>query len=286
MKKLLQQICMIAGVIIATGCSTVDMNNANKPSATYQATSYTAEDKSNLENLRYLTKATPARIQIQVIGDTKVELVTRAVEGAIANAGYEVIADSQHTGQNDNPYLTVSLRNTLKEPDKLGNYYVCKGKTELSVKRNIKTASARKTLLAREVITAKGSRKLGLDDARDSIAEELGLQSAKYIKEVCNREMGGITAANLNIQKRMVRTMFDAKPGNEEVIVSQILKKVAAIDGILSVHQTSVSKDKITAQLIYRKKNFPNGVVREYIDGNFKLKSSNKIEEFVKQLVK
>jgi len=238
------------------------------------------------ESLRYMTKTTPARITVQVIGDDKFTAITRAVEGEIANSGFEVLADNLRTGQKENPFLSVLLKNSLGEFDKLGSYYVYKGKTELTVKRNVKTLNALKTVLARKTISVKGDRKLGKDDATESLVEKLGSQSADYMKQICKREMEAVKAVNVTLRKEAIRRVFGKNMGAEQRIIGAIIKRASAIDNILSIHQVAVDMNSITLEVIYRKKNFPNGVVHDFIDGNVQVGSSDPIGEFMKYLFK
>jgi len=242
--------------------------------------------KKPLEGLRYLTKTMPARITVQVIGDEKYTAITRAVEGSIANAGFEVLSDDLYSGQKENPYLSVLLRNSLGEFDKFGNYYIYKGKTELTVKRNVKTESALKTVLARQTLSGKGSRKLGKDDAIESLVDNLGSQSADYMKKVCKREMASIAAVTVTLRKEAIRKVFGDNMGREQKVIAEILKRASKVDGIMSIHQIAVDINTITLEIIYRKKNFPNGVAHDYIDGNIKLRSNDAVGEFMKYLFK
>lgn len=239
-----------------------------------------------LENIRYLTKTMPARLAVQVVGDSNYSAITRAVEGSIANAGYEVVSDSLTTGRNENPFLSVILRNSLGQFDKFGNYYIYKGKTELTIKRNVRTATAVKTVLARETISGKGQRKLGKGEAIKSLVDNLGEQAAEYVKRVCRREMAGVVAENITLRKEAIRRAFGENMGQEQRIISAILKRAAKIDGVISIHQVATDLNTFTIEAIYRKKSFPNGLVHDYIDGNIVIKSSDPVGEFMRYIFK
>lgn len=224
--------------------------------------------------LKYFTKVSPARIVMDVINETKTgdfDAVGRAVAGAIANSGYEVSSDK--------PYLVVSIRNSLGQFDKLGNSVVYKGKTEITINRTrnefARNARGVNTLLARTKIKETGKREFSKDDAIDSLADKLAEASAKWVADVSKREMAGIISTKVEFEMAIFRAAFaDLDEGfftdslkrnqsREQKGINLMLRKVANFPGVLSCVETARNKNTLTVEFVYRKKNFPHGLVNK-----------------------
>jgi len=106
------------------------------------------------------------------------------------------------------------------------------------------------------------------------------------MKKVCKREMASIAAVTVTLRKEAIRKVFGDNMGREQKVIAEILKRASKVDGIMSIHQIAVDINTITLEIIYRKKNFPNGVAHDYIDGNIKLRSNDAVGEFMKYLFK
>ncbi len=228
----------------------------------------------HVKPLRYFTDVSPSRIVVSVINETKTsdfDAVGRSVTGAIANSGFEV--------SSKNPYLVVSIRNSLGKLDKLGKSIIYKGKTEITINRTIceylKNARGINTLLARTKITAKGDRKFDKDDAIDSLADKLAEKSAKWVAKVSKREMAGLSAVIVKFDMNIFRTAFadldrgvfydtlERNQPREQIGINLMLKKVAKFPGVLSCVETKRTRKTLTVEFVYRKKDYPHGLVNK-----------------------
>ncbi len=220
-------------------------------------------EPKKVENLQYFSKSSPRRIMIAVeYFSDKPELneISRAVEGAIANAGYEITKD--------NPFLTLTLKNKLTKFDKFGNFYIYKGYSELSVRRNSENFSAVNTVLARTKISAKGDRKLGQDDAISSFTDKVSEKASEWVKDLCKREMGALESVRISFNKNLLRDYHgtgDAFQNWENTILNQAKRKT----GVLSCKMVSSNVDSFVFEFVYRKKDYPAGLDRGFINSLF-----------------
>jgi len=272
-ENIIGTILVVGGLIFSAGCQTGNVVAVKKstdmpPLKKAQAIS---SKSTSVKPLKYYTKVSKARIVINVIDltkNSKFNSIGKSIVVAIANSGFEVAAT--------NPYLVVSLKNSLGRLDKLGNFYVYKGKSEITVNRTrielIKNIIGEKTLIAGKTISETGARKLGKEEAISSLADKLAESSAKWVKNVCDRESKALQAVKVDFDMNIFTTAF--KDYNVAKGINLILLKAANKPGVLSCVQTSKNTDKLSVEFVYRKKNYPHGLVNQGENTIKKLKTN------------
>ncbi|MFA7186152.1 MAG: hypothetical protein WC082_14730, partial [Victivallales bacterium] len=225
-----------------------------------------------VEPLKLFSQIAPARIPVQVVSgknQTGFRQIKRVIEGNIANAGYEVT--------DEKPYLIVAVENgKVDVHDKIGNYYVIKSRVEMTVHRNeydyAKTVWGNPHLLARTVLKAKGKRTLDKDEAIDDSADKLAAEAAKWTRDVCVRELQSLGAVRVKFPVSNLDRIFDRMYLFEKVTgrvlprhkvfeqcMTLILKKIAAKKSIFYCQIVERNSDFISLEVLYRKKDYPNG---------------------------
>ena len=258
--NLLSVVAGVAVVAIFAGCQTREVAVVKDTPAVIQHNQSAVSNAVAIQPLKYYTKVAKRRIVIDVVDLTAnkdFKSIGKSVSGSIANSGFEVGAT--------NSYLVVSLKNSLGKFDKLGNFYVYKGKSEITVNRTrlelLKDVLGQNTLIARKTIIATGERKLGKDDAIASLAEKLGASTAKWVDTVCKREVEGLQAEKIDFDMAIFTAAFTGlkKAKGINLFLSTIAKK----QGVLSCVQISDNNKKLSIECVYRKKDYPNGVVNK-----------------------
>lgn len=231
--------------------------------------------KKEKQLLRYFTKSSSQRITLDVKtdGKTSFDEVKRAIEGGIANSGFEI--------SSENPFIVLSLKNKIKKYDKFGNYYIYSGMTEISAKRS----STDKGLIARTIVSTKGSRKLGQDEAVLSLYNAISKDAVTWVNDLCKREMKGLAATSIKLDMAIFKDVFTNSQVKLNSGIESFLKQVAKINGVMSCNLISKDNEKILIDLVYRKKNFPNGIVYGTIEFNEKDKPKN-VNELIKAIIK
>ncbi|HJO93256.1 MAG TPA: hypothetical protein QF753_07645 [Victivallales bacterium] len=215
--------------------------------------------------LKYYTKIAQVRIPLQVIvknSDKNFYRAGRTIAGNIANLGFEIT--------DEKPFLTVGIENgVLTLYDKYGNYYVYKAEAEITVHRNIydyiKTSKGNYNLLAEDTITSKGTRKLGSSEACKSATKELGKKASNWVEETCKREMSGVKGEKVYLNMSMLRMAFAGLFNNTnsfETCMNEMFRKITARPGILYCMEAGRSNDSVEVEILYRKKDYPNGVFK------------------------
>jgi hypothetical protein len=279
-----------------------------------------------VEKFKLFNKLAPIRIPIRVDQkNNKPEFygIKRVIEGNIANAGYEVtdekpflivaiengkVADYDKFGN----YYIVKSRVELT--------------VHRTNKDFIKTSELnRPHLLARSVQKAKGKRMLGREDAIDDSADKLAAKAADWTREVCVRELQGLKGVKVRFPTSLIRDIFDPSAfrgklklsdpidemvekalkmilfrvtrkvrvtplsGNFSRGINLMLEKISRQPGIFYCQLTGMDSKFITLEVLYRKKEFPNGPFSNLADlrVNFKAKSLDaKIDEFLAYAMK
>jgi len=278
--KINKMFIALAALGILTGCNnlTQEQGFSVEPAssgATPQAvkTETSAKEVGQpVESLKLFNKIAPARIPIQIVSrKNKSEFgqIQRVIEGNIANAGYEVT--------DEKPYLTVAVENgKIKTYDRIGNYYIIKSRVELTVHRTVydyrKTIWGKPHLLARTTVKAKGKRTLDKEDAIDDSADKLGAAAAKWTRGVCVRELKALSAVRVKFPTTNMERIFDKMYLFERVTgrviprhrvfeecMTLLLKKIAAKKSIFYCQLVERNSKFISIEVLYRKKDYPNG---------------------------
>ena len=241
----------------------------------------------SVKPVKYYTKIAQTRIPLQVIvnnSDRDFYRAGRTIAGNIANLGFE-ITDAK-------PFLTVAIANgNLTQFDKYGNYYVYKAEAEVTIHRNIydyiKTSHGNYNLLAEDTITSKGTRKLGQDEAAKSAAKELGKEASNWVEDVCKREMTGIKGEKVYLDRSMLNMAFAGLFSNTnsfETCMNEMLKKIASRPGILYCIEAGRDNNSIIIEILYRKKDYNNGVFKPAVMSDITFYASS-LDERVDELL-
>ncbi len=236
--------------------------------------------KTSVDPVVYYTKQSPSRITLNVTStsDKQFDTIVRGVEGAIANSGFEVSAD--------NPFFTVSVAGKLDKFDKFGNFYVYDSSSELSVQKN-KPVEGKNPLLARISLKATGERKLGEDDAKSSAIGKLSESSSKWVKEVLDRELVEVEAVKAELPLEVFEKVFGPNRNNIQKNIDELLVRAGKLEGVLSCTLISMDAKKVIIEVVYRKKNFPNGIIYEKLSADINLKDSkDPVGDFLKCVFK
>ena len=241
----------------------------------------------SVKPVKYFTKIAQVRIPLQVIvnnSDKNFSRTGRTIAGNIANLGFE-ITDVK-------PFLTVAIENgILTEYDKFGNYYVYKAEAEVTIHRNVydyvKTSRGNYNLLAEDTITSKGTRKLSKNDAAKSAAKELGKETSNWVADTCKREMAGVKGEKVSLDVSMLRMAFAGLFNNTnsfETCMNEMLKKIAARPGILYCIEAGRTQNSVVLEILYNKKNYPNGVFKPAVMSDITFYASS-LDERVDELL-
>jgi hypothetical protein len=237
--------------------------------------------------IKYFTSTTPERIQILIINRSQNPYITQKIEGAVANAGYEVITSSLYSAyQNTSPYLTLVISNGYNVFDKMGNYYIYEGEANITIKRSLKNVEEMRRILAETTIKAKSDRKLGEKAAIENLTKKLTQKSVEFVISACNREMQSIKAVKITLPKAVIRKAFGSDLRNEEAVIDEVLIKMRRLPGIYSISLSKSTTENITFEAIYSKKEFPNGLIHNFLDGEINFSTSDHIDEFMRYLFK
>jgi hypothetical protein len=226
--------------------------------------------------LKYFTRIASARIPLQVIvkkSDKNFDRTGRTIAGNIANLGFEIT--------DEKPFFTVAIENgVLTLYDKYGNYYVYKAEAEITIHRNIydyiKTSRGNYNLLAEDTCTSKGTREIGKNGACKSATKELGKEASNWVEDICKREMAGVKGEKVYLSKSMLKLAFGGLYNNTNFFgMNEMLKKIATRPGILYCIEAGRSHDSVILEILYTKKDYPNGVFKHAVMSDITFHSSS-----------
>lgn len=237
--------------------------------------------------LKYFTKIAQTRIPLQVIVSNSARNFDRIgdnIAGNIANQGFEIT--------DEKPFLTVAVKNgNLTKFDKLGNYYVYKAEADITIHRNIydyvKTQLGNYHLLANNTITSKGTRKLEENEAAKSAAQELSKEASSWVADTCRREMAGVKGEKVYLNTAMLKMAFAGffhNTNSFETCMNEMLKIIAARKGILYCIEAGRTGSDIVLEVMYRRKDYPNGVFKPAVMSDITF-YNNTLNERVNELL-
>lgn len=233
------------------------------------------------EPIRYFTKVSTERISVSVKykDDKTFEPVGRAIEGAIANSGYEV--------SNNNAFIFINIAGKIDKFDKFGNFLVYDGTAELSVYKNVKNDKGELPLVARTSVSEKGGRTLGEDSAKASLADKLAAKSVEWTNDVCKRELSDLAVVKATLPYSVFEKVFGPNKNDIQKSINDMLVRAGKLDGVFSCNLISVDDTSLTIEIVYRKKNFPNGIIYEQLSPDINLKNSkDPVGDFMKCVFK
>ena len=258
---LLRGVSLFAGLAIFAGCQTREIAVINQSASVVEHRNNSDSHEYGPQSLKYYTKVAKRRIVIDIVDRTPngdYDSILKSLAGSIANSGFEV--------GSDNAYLVVSLNNSVSRIDGLGNFYIYKGMSEITVNRNrfelFKDLLGQNTLIARRTIKANGDRKLGKGEAFANLAEKLGNSASEWVATVCQRELDGLQAEKIDFDMAIFNEAF--KGFNKGKGINLFLEKIAHKPGVLSCVQLPYySSEKLSIECVYRKKEYPHGLVHQ-----------------------
>ncbi len=259
-------IMAVAALFAVVGCETIKPEKETK-----------IVHNKKLNTIKRFTQTSKKRIGIDIVNtDLDFSAVKSNIEGTVANMGYKVTSK--------NPFLVIYLNNKITTRDRLGNYFVMKGKSEMTVNKKLFDG----TILARTTISKKGDRKLGIDDALSSLYEKIAVDAEIWIKRVCERELGNLVSENVVFDKEIFDDAFGQNWFTDDdksvaIKVNEFIKTLAKRKNILSCVKVGENSSEVTIEFVYSQEEYPNGIALESIEFDDNVKS---MDEFIRNVVK